>query len=431
MTKKSNKVKRAFSILKREGFGGLKTAIARKALASQEGTGLWQAYQAEAFALAENFDFSSEDLAASQRIQAEHQAETSIKSITWFIPDFQHAYYGGMHTILRFADFMAREQQVKNQFALAGSYDAKVISHKIGEAFPALNDATVFKLEPNDDMTNLPPSDASIATLWSTAYPALKFNQVKRKFYFIQDFEPLFYPAGSTQAQVEATYAFGFDGICNTPILAHIYQSQYAGRAFSFLPSVDGQVFHMEGRQPHSPSQPWRVFFYARPGHPRNGFELGMAALKKLKHRLGDRVEIVCAGDGWDPQSYSLQGVVQNLGILPYAETGALYRTCDAGLVMMFTRHPSYLPFELMACGCCVVSNRNPHTQWFLHDGENCLLADASATNLADQLEEALLNASLRSAIIARASQDITRHYSNWQAEFEKVFAWMGADRSI
>ena len=106
-----------------------------------------------------------------------------------------------------------------------------------------------------------------------------------------------------------------------------------------------------------------------------------------MKHRLGANVRIVAAGASWDPGDHELKGVVENLGLLSYTQTADLYRTCDAGLVLMFTRHPSYLPLELMASGCLVVTNRNPATQWLLRDRENCLLAQSSATCLAAALE--------------------------------------------
>ncbi|MCJ7695315.1 MAG: glycosyltransferase, partial [Anaerolineaceae bacterium] len=111
---------------------------------------------------------------------------------------------------------------------------------------------------------------------------------------------------------------------------------------------------------------------------------------------------------------------------IPYEKTGELYRSCDAGLVMMFTRHPSYLPFEMMACGCSVVSNRNPWTEWFLKEGQNCCLADASATSIADALEEMLLNDALRNRLTLQAIREIAKTFSDWNAEFDKLFNWMG-----
>ena len=418
-------VRKGISLWRREGFGALKLAIARRAIVEQSGLDIWSAYRSEATALVNNFDFSASDVAASRLLHQQHPGPVSIKSVTWFIPDFNHAYYGGIYTILRLAAHMAKYHGVQNQFALVGSFDTSVIAAKIGEAFPELANSPVLRVGFAGGVEALAPTDAAIATLWTTAYFVLRFNKTARKFYFIQDCEPLFYPAGSTHAQVEATYRFGFYGLCNTPALKDIYEDQYQGQATFFYPCVDTNIFHAEKRRERSEGEPYRLFFYGRPGHPRNGFELGIAALRKLKRRLGKRVQILCAGDDWDAAAYGAQGVVENLGMLPYEETGDLYRSCDAGFVMMFTRHPSYLPFEMMACGCSVVTNYNPWTTWLLKDGENCLLSLPSATSLADRLEEALLDEELRLKIGKTSSQLIKSQFSNWHEQLEKVYGWM------
>jgi glycosyltransferase involved in cell wall biosynthesis len=143
-------------------------------------------------------------------------------------------------------------------------------------------------------------------------------------------------------------------------------------------------VFH--GGLERATIGPKRLFFYGRPGHPRNGFELSATALRMLKDRVGDRVEILCAGAAWNPREYGLDGVVTNLGLLQYHETAELYRSCHIGFVMMMTRHPSYLPFEFMACGGLLVSNDNPTNSWLLQHGYNCLLAPASGPAIAERL---------------------------------------------
>ena len=56
------------------------------------------------------------------------------------------------------------------------------------------------------------------------------------------------------------------------------------------------------------------------------------------------------------------------------------------GCMMMMTKHPSYLPFEFMSCGGLLISNNNRANHWLLRDGENCLLAPASAPAIADCL---------------------------------------------
>ncbi len=96
------------------------------------------------------------------------------------------------------------------------------------------------------------------------------------------------------------------------------------------------------------------VFVYARPGHARNCWELAEAALHELKARFGTGVRIITAGSWATPDD--LGGGIEHLGFLDYADTGRLYRTCDVGLSLQVSEHPSYLPLELLACGVPVVA---------------------------------------------------------------------------
>jgi glycosyltransferase involved in cell wall biosynthesis len=147
--------------------------------------------------------------------------------------------------------------------------------------------------------------------------------------------------------------------------------------------------------------------------------------LRLLKSRYGGRLEVVSAGADWSPKAYGLDGIVENLGLLPYARTGALYRAVDAGLIMMATRHPSYLPLELMACGAAVVTNRNPFTTWLLRDGENCALCEMTRSDIADAVGRLIDQPSLRERLVAGAESDIGSYYSNWDASCERIFAIM------
>ena len=66
---------------------------------------------------------------------------------------------------------------------------------------------------------------------------------MRAKFYFVQDNEPQFYPAGAASALAEETYRFGFPGIVNTPGLADVYRA-YGNPAVSFVPAVDLERYH-------------------------------------------------------------------------------------------------------------------------------------------------------------------------------------------
>lgn len=378
-------------------------------------------YSLEASDVVTRFDFTKDDLRASKASREKSEFFYEIKSIAWFIPGFDNPYWGGIHTILRFADYLKSEKNVQSRFVIIGDAQKDKISESIGMAFPAIKD-DVLVLNSEQEMHKIGEVDATISTLWTTAYHSLRFNNTSRKFYFIQDYEPLFYPAGSESALVDATYQFGFYGIANTITLKEIYNTKYGGAAEYFNPCIDKEIFFPNLKK--AIKEPYTVFFYGRPGHPRNGFELGIAALKKLKSKMGEKVKIITAGSKWKPSDFDLEGIIENLGLLSYKETADLYRRCDLGLVMMFTRHPSYIPFELMACGCFVVTNFNPANTWLLQDRINCLLSPASASCLCETIEEGLKDAELHQKIIQNALTTISK-YGNWNAEIEKIYAYM------
>jgi hypothetical protein len=117
--------------------------------------------------------------------------------------------------------------------------------------------------------------------------------------------------------------------------------------------------------------------------------------------------------------------VIESLGLLDYRATGDLYRSCHMGFVMMMTRHPSYLPFEFMACGGLLVSNDNRANHWLLRDGENCLLAPASAPAIADRLTWAVEHYDDLLPVRRAGWETIRRNHSSWDQAFADVWEFM------
>jgi cellulose synthase/poly-beta-1,6-N-acetylglucosamine synthase-like glycosyltransferase/glycosyltransferase involved in cell wall biosynthesis len=381
-------------------------------------------YAAEARALTSGFDFSPAVLTASRSLsRLSSRTGHKPKRLAWFLPEFTHPFYGGIHTILRAADYFQRVHQVHSTFLTP--CPEVVIRSAIRAAFPALAGACgLVEFTSYSQLPSLPPYDAAIATLWTTAYSVLQLQNARRKFYFMQDYESRFYPAGSISAMVESTYHFGFSAICNTVSLRDIYTGA-GGRAEYFDPCIDPAIFHAKNRTPLRDHEPLTLFCYARPSHVRNSFELLSRALQLLKKRLGNDVRIVTAGADWSPRQLGLDGIVHNLGLLPYSATGALYRSCTAGVALMMTCHPSYLPFELMASGALVITNSNPYNSWLLKDRENCLLAESSPSALADALEEGLRNRQLRAKLVENAARIIQDKYSDWDKQMEKIHRYI------
>jgi glycosyltransferase involved in cell wall biosynthesis len=146
-------------------------------------------------------------------------------------------------------------------------------------------------------------------------------------------------------------------------------------------------------------------------------------ALEELKRRLGDRVRIVTAGawatgEGGDND-------IKHLGLLDYRATGELYRNSDVGLALTVSKHPSYLPLELMACGVPVVAFDNPWGHWILRDGENSLLAKQTVDSLADRLQRLCEDAELRRRLSGNGLADIAERHSDWDGALSGIYGYL------
>lgn len=386
---------------------------------NQKNISIISEYSKEALILTDLFDFNKDDIENNKKIIVNNNSN-EVKTMLWFLPEFDYVFYAGLYTIFRTIQFLKDVYQIEPSFAFLTGLNSKEMMNRVCEGFPKFRECKSYSLTGYEDLLLIGRHDASVCTLWTTAYYSLKFNKVNKKFYFIQDYEPLFYPAGSTYAQAEVTYRFGFKGICNTFGLKNVYESNYGCEAVTLNPSIDTSIFYPNKKRVYK-KDVYTLFFYGRPGHSRNGFEIGVKALKKLKELMRDNLRIVTAGANYNISDFGLESVVENLGRLKIEETGDLYRKCDIGLVMMFTKHPSYLPYELMACGCPVVSNYNDDTTWFLKDNENCLLALPSATHIAETIRDALENEEIRKCISENSSNNIVNENPTWDDSLDKV----------
>ncbi|MBD2871530.1 rhamnosyltransferase WsaF family glycosyltransferase [Paenibacillus arenilitoris] len=391
--------------------------VGRQTLAPQVTTHHIDPMVSEGITFSTLLDFTSMDLHNS-RVATSNVSGGPYETAIWFIPQIANVYYGGFHTIFRYAEYLHRTRGIRSNFAVTMSGNAEQYRSQIAQAFPLLSDCALIAVPDINNLSAIPPHDIGFCTLWITAYPLLKFNGVRKKIYFMQDYEPYFYPAGSVSSQAQATYRFGFTAICNTVSLKNSYEA-HGGTAVHFTPALNTKVFHPHSRPKHKDKL--RLFFYGRPNAYRNCFELGTAAIRLIKNVLGDRVEIISAGSTWDHSAYGIDGLVTHYGFMPYEQTGELYRSCDAGLVLMATRHPSYPPLELAACGALVITNVNEWNNWIWKDGVNCLLTEMSASSIAEKVIQGLTDIKLRHRITTQSIHDMTNNHSNWDSELKRV----------
>jgi O-antigen biosynthesis protein len=249
----------------------------------------------------------------------------------------------------------------------------------------------------------LAPLDAFVASGWETAHVLATAAVATRRLYFIQDYEPLFYPVGSHHVLAEDTYRFGFRAITVGPMLATLLRERYGVSAAVAQFGCDTRVYRLT-----NPRRRTGVVFYARRETARRGFELGALALREF-HRRHPEHTIHLFGDP-AARVPNVAGAV-NHGVLRPAELAELYNRSAAGIALSFT-NLSLVPDEMLACGLVPVvgtspyaqaSIGNPYVRWA--SPTPYALADALSDAVRDAPDPTVVAASVRSTPWADAQR--------------------------
>jgi len=311
--------------------------------------------------------------------------QAGANSINWFVPIWQSGS-GGLLNIFRLINHLG-DEGFDSRIVIVGapaSMTSQSVADRISEQYFPVK-AGVYV-----GAAVAPAARFSVATLWTTAYTVRNFLSTEHKCYFVQDFEPWFYPAGTEYALAEDTYRFGFFGITAGRWLSEKLASEYGMRTVAMGFSAEARYRPMSV----SKQEGYRIFFYARPSTPRRGFELGLMALRQVAERLPG-MQVVCAGE--DISRYEVPFDHVNAGNLQLDELPGVYNECDAALILSFS-NASLLPLEVMACGTPVVCNRGANNEWLVgHD--NCFLAAPTVDDLAAALCQVLQDRSLREGL--------------------------------
>lgn len=223
--------------------------------------------------------------------------------------------------------------------------------------------------------------DVLMATHWSTVALAQSVaSSVGEIMYFVQDFEPAFYPMGSEYILAENTYRTGLYAITSGPWCEHVLKRDYHMEADSFRFPVDREIYRPEAAAAAPRAK--RILFFAKPEMPRRCFLIGTMALQEF-HRLRPDYEILFFGSG-SAKNYPQPYPVTYLDIVPTLDDLArLYATSAAGLVFS-TTNPSLVPYEMMACGLPVVDLDRPGNEVNYDNRRDiALLADADPARMA------------------------------------------------
>jgi glycosyltransferase involved in cell wall biosynthesis len=217
-----------------------------------------------------------------------------------------------------------------------------------------------------------------LATGWGSAYPVLASPAKGVRCYFVQDFEPSFFAAGSEALLAEATYGFGFHGVTAGRWLAERLTRDYGMAADHFDFACDLELYGLDPAIDAAGARTG-VCYYCRPSTPRRAHGLAMMTLEMFAARHPE-VDIHLYGEPAPELAFR----ATDHGLLTPAQLGALYNRCIAGLSLSAT-NVSLVPHELLGSGCIPVVNDAEHNRIVL-DNPHVAYAPATPFELAAAL---------------------------------------------
>jgi glycosyltransferase involved in cell wall biosynthesis len=313
---------------------------------------------------------------------------------------------GGHQNIFRFIEFLDRQGHTNNVY-IYSTFDDMTLA-QARENVSAYCSAEKLKFFRYGDHEI--KGDILFATGWETAYPVFNERTDARKLYFIQDFEPLFYPMGTDYILAENTYRFGFHGITAGGWLSNKLSTEYGMTTDHYDFGAEKSLYKFENKNKRK-----KIFFYARPVTERRGFDLGVMVLE-LFHQERPEYEIVMAG--WDVSEYDIPFPYVNQKALPIDELSDVYNECAAALVLSLT-NMSLLPLELLACGAIPVVNEGQNNR-LVSDNPFIAYTDASPRALANEMIKIVDNVD-SVAYAEKAAKSVQG--ASWEVSGEKFVA--------
>lgn len=306
--------------------------------------------------------------------------------IHWIIPDVEAPGRGGHMTVFRIVRWLEafghRCTVWINDPHPAWTDDAR--RDLIQRSYQAIS-AEVHVLKPE---TRFPPESLVVATSWTTALVLNAMPSARHRFYFVQDDERAFHPAGARALAAERTYRLDMGYLCAGPWLAEMLAGEHGRWARAFDLAPDERHRAPETRPVNAPP---RIAFYARSHTDRRAVELGLLALERL---AADGIPFEAHLFGSETPLEAAPFATVNHGVLDADDLADLYGACDVGLCFSATNH-SLIPQEMMACGLPILELDGPSARAVFPPGV-VTLAGPKPDSVAAALSRLLAEPALR-----------------------------------
>jgi len=304
------------------------------------------------------------------------------KRINLMLPSInQEHLFGGISTALNFFELLTSNMNVKKRIILTDAAPNENAINSFNQyKFTKCSDDFGFDLEivPFSDRYNktipVGENDYFLSTAWWTAFHSqnlIKWQSneyltgIKPHIYFIQDYEPGFYPWSSHYLLAESTYKYDDGpqiGIFNTKILKDFFEekSYIFSETFHFNPVLNSSIRPLLLDKIKSEINKEKIILiYGRPSVQRNAFPLIVEALKIWVWKFEDASEwqIISAGEKHPDIDLGNNKKIISVGKLSLNDYANLLLKSSVGISLMVSPHPSYPPLEMASFGLKVITN--------------------------------------------------------------------------
>jgi hypothetical protein len=341
------------------------------------------------------------------------KCEYAAKRLNLLVPSINTCHvFGGISTALKFYDRMLQTTGYDARIILVDAVPDKEAVQKyeaMGYVFvkPEEESTAQKQVISYSDRFNrsipVAENDYFMMTGWWTAYCVqdayigftATFGIKPNPFlYFIQDYEPGFYPWSTRYLLADSTYKSEDPTIAvfNSMLLKEFFdQNGYQFyRSFAFDPVLNDGLRGALEQLPDKIQKKKQIIVYGRPGTERNAFNLLVAALRKWVYLQPDieEWEVLSAGEMHKAVALGNGKELVSVGKLSIEEYAKLLEESYAGVSLMCSPHPSYPPLEMSVFGVKTITNTYGNKDLSTFNDNMVSLNNTSPQNIANHLLE-------------------------------------------
>lgn len=242
--------------------------------------------------------------------------------------------------------------------------------------------------------------------------------------YYIQDYEPLFYPPGGREwAQARESFDLMKNALpfAKTDWLCSIVEANHNVHVRRVQASIDHDVYYPIDR---TLGEPLRVTAMVRPKTPRRAPKRTIRVLEHLAFKFGTRVEVTFFGcDSTDLANVGLRPspALFGLGVLDRSQVANTLRHSDMFLDLSDFQAFGRTGLEGMACGCVPVLPAFGGSGEYAEHGTNSYVVDTrSDDDIIDAVEQFLNGRPQRRAEMRDAAILTALNYSIAKAAYSE-----------